>query len=154
MIVDNLYTSLTDYGALNPKLGRAFEWLKANDLKSIPAEQTIVVDGDRITAQIQAYDSVLPKDNRYESHKVFIDIQIMVTGQEIIYWSPLTELTSVETPYNYEKDIIFYNDPEFSLPIHIREGDFTVLFPSDGHKARCVVSQTEKIKKIVMKVAI
>ena len=78
----------------------------------------------------------------------------MVTGREIIYWAPLYELKSIQTPYNYDKDIVFFNDPEVSQPIRIEEGDFSVLFPSDGHKARCVVSQPENVKKIVMKIAL
>lgn len=154
MIIDNLYTSQSDYGSLNPKLGRAFEWLKANDLKSIKPGQVIKVDGDRISAQIHSYDSIRPEEARFEAHRCYIDIQIVVSGSEMIYWSPLSRLTKIQTPYDYARDLVFFEDPDFSIPLRLEAGDYAVFFPSDGHKPKCVVSDPVKVGKIVVKVAV
>lgn len=154
MIVDNLYTSHVDYGPMNAKLDKAFTWLRSNDLKSIKSGQTIVVDGDRISAQIQSYDSLKPNEIRFEAHRAYIDIQIVVTGREIVYWAPLARLTKIDTPYNYEKDVVFFKDPEIAVPVQLEEGDYAVFFPTDGHKPRCVVAESEPVGKIVVKVAV
>ena len=155
MIVDNLYTSRTDYGSMSPKLARALEWLKANDLRSLEPDQTITVDGARISAQIQAYDSILPQDTRFEAHRSYIDIQIVLSGKEIVYWCPLERLTKIAVPYDYEKDIVFFDDPDVpSTPMRLEAGDYAVLFPSDGHKPRCVVDAPEPVGKIVVKVSV
>lgn len=154
MIMDNLYTSHVDYGQMNAKLDKAFAWLKANDLKSIKPGQTIVVDGERISAQIQSYDSVKPNEIRFEAHRSYIDIQIVVTGREIIYWAPLARMTEIDAAYNYDKDVVFFKDPEIAVPLRLEEGDYAVFFPTDGHKPRCVVSESEPVGKIVVKVAL
>ena len=154
MIMDNLYTSRTDYAHINPKLARAFEWLKSNDLKSLKPAQVITIDGDRINAQIQAYDTLKPEEMRFEAHRSYIDIQLVVSGSEVIYWAPLGRLKTIDTPYNYDRDLVFFKDPEIAVPLRLEAGDYVVLFPSDGHKPKCVSERQEKIQKIVVKVAV
>lgn len=154
MIMDNLYTSHVDYGEMSAKLDKAFAWLRANDLKSIKPGQKIVIDGERINAQIQAYETLQPHETRFEAHRSYIDIQIVVSGREIIYWAPLAALTEIDTPYNYEKDAVFFKDPQVSVPLTLQEGDYAVFFPTDGHKPRCVVAESEPVGKIVVKVAV
>ena len=155
MIIDNLRTGMCDYGNMDVRLAKAFAWLKTTDLKALDPDQTIVIDDNRIKAMIQAYDSIKPADGSFEAHRMYIDIQIVVTGQEIMYWSPASELTSVKTPYNYEKDAIFFEEPKHSIPMLFRENDFAVFFPSDGHKPRCqAAGKPEKVRKIVVKVAV
>lgn len=154
MIMDNLYTSHVDYGQMSVKLDKAFSWLRANDLKSFQPGQKIVIDGDRIHVQVQGYDSLQPHEARFEAHRSYIDIQIVVSGREIIYWAPLASLTEIDTAYNYEKDIVYFKDPQVSVPLTLQEGDYAVFFPTDGHKPRCNVSQSEPVGKIVVKIAV
>lgn len=154
MIVDNLYTSQCDYGNMDCRLARAFDWLRTNDLKSIKPDQFVTVDQKRIVAQIQAYTTITPEEGGFEAHRSFIDIQIVVSGCETIYWAPLAHLPKIKTPYNYDKDIVIFEDPEYCTPVRLHEGDFVVLFPTDGHKARCQVSGPAQVGKIVVKVSV
>ena len=154
MIMDNLYSSHADYGNLSGKLARAFEWMKANDLKAIKPGQTIVVDGERISAQIQSYTTLQPGETRFEAHRLYIDIQIVVSGSETIYWAPLARLPRIETAYDYDKDVVFFHDAEVSVPLRLEAGDYAVFFPTDGHKPRCIASRAEQVGKIVMKIAV
>ncbi len=154
MILDNLTTTLTDYSAINPKIGRAIEWLKSRDLTELVPGQVIEIDGPRISAQIQAYSSIDPSEARFETHRLFIDIQVITSGQETIYWAPLSRLPEIHTPYDYEKDLIFYSDPSTTVPIHMEAGDFAIFFPSDGHKPKCFATGPEPVGKIVVKVAV
>lgn len=153
MIMDNLYTTLADYGNISPKIARAIEWLKNNDLKNLEPGQTITVDGDRISAQIQAYDSITPEETKFEAHRLYIDIQIVLSGSETIFWAPLARTPKIMTPYNYDNDVVFFEDPEVSVPLRLDAGDFAIFFPSDAHKPRCIADKREKIGKIVVKVA-
>ena len=154
MIVDNLYSSHADYGLLNPKLARAFEWLKTNDVSEIEAGRSITVDGPRVTVQTQAYQTLKPEEARFEAHRAFIDIQLVVAGRETIYWAPLERLPEVAAAYDYEKDIVFFEEPRTSIALPLTAGDYAVFFPTDAHKPRCVVTQPESVRKIVVKVAV
>lgn len=154
MIMDNLYTSRTEYGQINPKLARAFEWLKNSDLKSLEPDQVITIDGERINAQIQQYSSLSPEEMRFEAHRSFIDIQIVVSGSEVIYWAPLAQLGKISSPYDYDRDVVFFEDPEKSIALRLTAGDYAVFFPTDGHKPKCIAEREENIQKIVVKVAV
>lgn len=154
MILDNLNTTLADYGGISPKVARAIQWLKDQDLKSIEPGQVIAVDGDRIKAQIQSYTTQDPEDAKFEAHRLFIDLQIIVSGQETIHWAPLARLPEVQTPYDYGNDLVFFEEPEWSVPIRMQEGDFAIFFPSDGHKPKCRVDAPEQVGKIVIKIAV
>ena len=154
MIIDNLHNTQCDYGNMDGRLARAFAWLRSTDLKALKPDQAIPVEDRRIVAITQSYQTINPADAAFETHRAFIDIQIMVSGSEIMYWSPAAKLTKVKTPYNYEKDLVFFEEPEFSVPMPFHEGDFAVFFPSDGHKARCRLGEPAKVGKIVVKVAV
>jgi biofilm protein TabA len=154
MILDNLNTTLADYGAINPKIARAIEWLKSRDLSALEPGQVITVDGDRIKAQIHSYDTQDESQGYFEVHRLFIDIQIIVSGEETIFWTPLARLPQIRTPYNFEKDIVFFEEPEWSVPLRMEAGDFAILFPSDGHKPKCKVGVPMTVRKIVVKVAV
>ena len=156
MIADNLYTSLTDYGSMDNRLACAFEWLKKTDLKALftKPDRTIEIDGMRVYAMIQSYMTQPASEFAFETHRAYIDVQIMVEGVEVIDWTPFANLPIITIPYNYEKDVIFFKDPAHSLPIRIADGDYAVFFPSDGHKPRCQAETPAPVKKIVVKVAV
>jgi YhcH/YjgK/YiaL family protein len=154
MIIDNLHTSQCDYGNLDGRLARAFAWLRATDLKALKPGQVVQIEDRRISAQIQSYSTINPADGSFETHRSFIDIQFMTRGAEIMYWTPAANLSRIKTPYNYEKDLVFFEEPDFSLPLQVNEGDFAVFFPSDGHKPKCMISRPAEVGKIVVKVAV
>lgn len=154
MILDNLASSHCDYGSMDGRLARAFEWLKAHDLASLQTGQVVTIDGSRIKAQIQEYETIAPEQGAFEVHRAYADIQIMVKGCETMQWTPLSRLTNIKTPYNYEKDLVFFEEPVISSSFLVEEGNFCVFFPTDGHKPRCMVNQPEMVKKIVVKVAV
>jgi YhcH/YjgK/YiaL family protein len=152
MIVDNLYGTQFDYGQLGVKLDKAFNWLRANDLLSFKPGR-VPIDGERVFAEVQEYMTFDPAGAYFERHRSYIDIQMLVKGNEIIHWASADKLTTVRTPYNFEKDIVFYEEPAASLPVTLNDGDFAVFFPSDGHKPRGWVSVASPIRKIVVKVS-
>lgn len=154
MIVDNIFTSMTDYGFAGPLFVRAFDWLKATNLENLQPGTTVVIDGERVFAQVQAYTTGNPEDFQFESHRSFIDIQYIVKGREVIGWTPLSKLTQVSKPYDSEKDITFYADPPTSVPVELYPGDFAVFFPSDGHKPKGNGGKSQEIMKIVIKLSV
>ena len=154
MILDNLYTTHADYSHISPKLARAFEWLKTTDLKALKPDQVLSVDGDRISSQVQQYSTLRPEKMRFEAHRSYIDIQIVVSGRETIFWAPLARLGKISSPYEYERDVVFFDDPAVAVALRLEEGDYAVFFPSDGHKPKCAVEDPETVQKIVVKVAV
>jgi YhcH/YjgK/YiaL family protein len=149
MILDKLENS-DFYSSISKNLKTGFDFLKSTNLESINTGRH-EIDGDMIFALVSEYDSKKPEDCRLESHRIYTDIQYIVSGKELIGFETLRnqEATSEYVP---EKDIAFYLGE--GTPLLIEAGMFAVFFPQDVHRPCIKVDQSEKVKKVVIKVKI
>ena len=84
-----------------------------------------------------------------EAHEKYIDIQLLVSGNEVIGVAPIEcEKQLVEA--NPEKDIWKYTCE--TQPISLRENDFMVLYPNDLHMPGATLGESVKCRKVVVKV--
>ena len=104
---------------------------------------------------LDRYTTKAFKDCKPERHMKYIDLQYMIEGEECLGWCPLSPDLKVLTPYDEEKDVIFYRAlvPESSLIIV--PGNFVVLYPDDVHLP-CVAVQGpgEPVTKAVVKIPV
>lgn len=115
-------------------------WEKAfQALEKVNAETpdgVIQVQGDDIRVQISTYSTKAANEAVVESHRDFIDIQMILKGQETFRWWPARALT-VTQPYDAVKDIIFYdNKVEPMAELNARPGVFAVFMPGDAHSTQ------------------
>lgn len=86
-----------------------------------------------------------------ENHQQYIDLQIILTGKEMVGYQRL-ELTDCNE-YDSEKDISFYGEPAFFLPFI--ENHFMIFHPFDGHAPGVDFdSNKEFVKKVVFKIPV
>ncbi len=91
-------------------------------------------------------------NKKYESHKKYIDIQLMIEGKEIISVSPVNEL-NLCTSYDVEKDVALYRGDKNGTDILLSPGEALILFPQDGHMpgiSSCL-GRSENVIKAVIK---
>lgn len=146
MVVDKI-ENYGRYKNISERLGKAFEYISATDFTKI-APGKYEVDGDAIFAIVQEYDTKDEADCNLEGHFKYIDIQYIVSGEEIISVVPLTN--QIPVTKNEENDYAFYNC--VASPITIRAGMFTIFFQDDLHKPCMKSGSVSKVKKVVMKV--
>ena len=149
MILDKLENSDL-YSSISKNLKTGFDFLKNTNLSALEKGRH-EIDGARIFALVSEYDSKKPEDCRLESHQIYTDIQYLVSGKELIGFETLRN-QAVTIEYNSEKDIAFYQGE--GTPILIEAGMFAVFFPHDVHRPCMMVDQSEKVKKVVIKVKI
>lgn len=99
-----------------------------------------------------------PKDSmqcRFESHRKYIDIQCVLSGEEIIEITPVEGLKE-EAPYDAEKDLFFYHDgnKKQSTLLKMLEGTFCVLYPEEAHKPGLALAFPKDVLKVVLKVPV
>lgn len=128
---------------------KAFAFLEAQDLATINTG-TYEIDGKNVYAIVQEYNSKNPEDAQYESHKVYTDLQYIISGEELIGLTDLSS-TTVKTPYDGEKDIAFYDAEEGEM-LMAKPGTFFLFFPDDAHRPGIKVDENKPVKKIVIKV--
>ena len=85
-----------------------------------------------------------------EAHEQFIDVQMVLAGEEKIYVTAKAPLTVTE-PYNAEKDIAFYAW-EHAEAVTYTAGEAVVLFPEEAHLPCCAAGEPMTIKKAVLKI--
>ncbi len=100
----------------------------------------------------QAYLSKPRAEAFLESHRKYIDVQVVVAGEEIQEVVDIARLT-VDVPYNAERDLIKYLDcPDTSL-LSARAGLVGIYFPIDGHISRAI-GPAVLVRKTVVKVPV
>lgn len=122
---------------------------------AVPAGDTQTVDlGDGVFAMEQAYQTKAPADGRWESHRAYIDVQVIVSGEELMGVVDVSQLSVAEdlTP---EKDVIFFNAYEDASVLRVRAGEVAVFYPVDAHKP-CVTAGAASVQvhKTVVKVPV
>lgn len=151
VIVDKIQNSNL-YTCCDERLAKAFEILTDKSLTEKP-DGKYEVDGKNIYYLVQRYQSKPLAEGRFEAHQKYIDIQYVASGEEMLGYAPIDGL-EIQTPYNPEKDIIFYNRPEKYTPVHLKAGLFAVLYPDDAHMPGRAVDNPTNVLKIVVKVKI
>lgn len=79
----------------------------------------------------QSYNTRNSEESLFESHIKYVDMQLLVLGEEIIEVAHIDTL-EMDSEYNKEDDYGLYK-ASFSSKILMQEGDLSLLFPKDGH---------------------
>jgi biofilm protein TabA len=151
MIVTDLQNSEHQV-PMTPSLRKAFDFLRAHDLLQL-SDGRVDIDGDRVFALVQRYETVPTDAPKFEYHRKYIDVQFIATGEEVIGWAP-AERMSVAEAYDAVKDICFGTvKPGTWTPVPLREGQLVVLWPEDAHAPKGAVGAPSSVMKVVVKVA-
>ena len=149
MIIDSIKNA-KKYYCVHPSFEKAFEALAAID-ESTPNER-ITVDGDNIFINLSEYVNKNVEDCLFESHKKYIDIQYVVTGEEYIDLCDQDILKATDDRLDTDDIAFFENTDKFSRA-DLTEGIFVVIFPGEAHKP-CIAPDGKgvKVKKAVAKI--
>ena len=104
------------------------------------------IDGDRLFYLISE-DTTEPGElRRAEYHARYLDIQIVLKGQEGMTFS--TQPAGVpETDWLADKDIAFIGQGIDEKTVILNEGDFVVFYPGEVHKPLCAVGAPAQVRK-------
>ncbi len=128
MIIDDL-THLEDYVRIIPTLGTVIEFLNDHDLSVLP-DGHIDLDAAGHYVNLQTIAAKTSAQAVLESHRKMIDIQVPLTGDEVMGYSSRADLTPA--PYDEAKDISFHPGHPASF-VTVKKGMFAIFFPQDGH---------------------
>lgn len=86
-----------------------------------------------------------------EAHREFIDVQLVIDGEERIYYADIAALT-VTTPYAPANDCAFYAYDTGTPFVDLTNGEGVILAPSDAHLPCRAVKSASLVKKAVFKI--
>lgn len=145
MILDTL-ENLGKYAALNPLFPKVIEYLKNTDVLNHEPGR-VDIDGNMLFVNHSVSQGKTVGEARIETHNAMIDIQIPLSCEEVMGYTPRKNLPEAE--YDAKKDISFYSGlAEQYVTVH--PGEFVIFFPQDGH-APCITPIPE-FRKLIFKV--
>ena len=129
---------------------KAFSFLKETDLQTLTTGRH-VIDGDNVFGLVSEGPTKDYDKTAFESHKNYIDLQFVISGEENMGVAPLADVT-LDKPYNERNDIMFYTGEGkiYTVP----QNSFLIFFPSDAHRPNITPGGNKVVKKIVIKIRV
>lgn len=150
MIVGKL-VDIARYKGISKNIDTAIDYILNNDLLALPKGKTIV-DGDNVYINRDTYVAKDLSECFFENHEKYMDLQIVLKGQEIFGYTHISNKTlKVTTPYNPEKDVTKYS-AEGGVFFTLEEG-FALVYTEDVHLAKCKAND-DIVEKVVIKIKI
>jgi len=149
VIIDHIRNS-DRYFSPASQFATGLAFLQQFDFSVLPPGRTDI-DGDSLYIMRQEYETKAPEEGKWESHRVYADIQFVVEGEELIGYAPLEAMT-VKEPHCPVSDCTFFSGTgDF---IRLRKGQFGVFLPQDVHMPGIAVAGPAPVKKVLVKVLI
>jgi len=131
-------------------LQKGLAYLRDTDFSKL-VDGKYPIDGENMFAGISEYYPEEKEKKKTETHMQYIDIQYVVSGEEIVGLSSLSAGAEISEPYCAEKDATFYSRVENEFEIKISQGMYAIFFPWDIHRPGCISQPGTKIRKVVLK---
>lgn len=124
-------------------------------LLAVPLGETERVElGDGVFALEQAYTAKPPAEGRWEAHRVYIDVQVVVSGDELMEVTEVSRLTVAED-HTPAKDLLFFDQNGEGSVLRVRAGELAVFYPADAHKPSLAAGvPASVVRKTVVKVPV
>jgi len=131
-------------------MAEAFRFLSRPDLEKLETGRHDI-RGNDMYALVQRNQSRAIDDAEFEAHRLYLDIQYLLSGEEYIAVVSQQGLT-VSKPYDLSKDIEFYLKPAKYQKIMMHPGRFVVFYPQHAHVPNCYPTRPGPLHKVVVKV--
>jgi YhcH/YjgK/YiaL family protein len=138
------------YYPLHRNFKEAFAYLE-KCLENKPEPGKHEIKGDELFALVQQYETRPGKDNRWEGHRDYIDIQAVLSGNEIMEWANIAD-AGKDVTYNEQNDHFYFGDVRDATECKLKKTWFSILWPEDLHKPKCVWDKAESVDKVIIKV--
>lgn len=142
---------LNNYRGLSEAFDKAIDYILSGEYKNgVPGKN--IIDGDVLYFNCPK-DPVTKevKDGFFEGHKQYIDIHVVIEGEENLGYTPNSKMT-VSKEYDVEGDYELF-EGDVQAFFHLDNTKFLAFFPGEPHMALIKVGEEPKtIKKVIFKV--
>ena len=138
------------YKGIHPRLDKALDLLQDDEFIASVGTEKVFIEGDALYAFRNEYDTVPFEETYFEAHQKYLDIQMVVSGQENC---GIADPAILGEPFKEKPDFKGYHgDPE--QIVTLRPDNFMIVFPGDAHRLKIAADQPEAVEKVVFKVLV
>lgn len=145
MIIDSL-ENCEKYITLHKDFKLVFDYIHSHNLTEKECGR-YELRGSEVFFNLQEYET--KPVQKLEAHKKYIDIQVVVSGEEYMGYTNI-EKTSVCENYDEEKDVVFLNGN--TDKIKADNTTFLIFYPQDAHMPALSVNEPKHVKKAIFKI--
>lgn len=133
------------------RINEALDYLKKTDITTLELGKHVI--NEWLYINVQEYMSKPLSECRFESHRKYVDIQMMINGVEAIETCDIDKLEIAEE-YSDENDVMFWKQKPAQMRSVITNNAYVVLYPQNAHMPCIAVDKPSKVRKLVAKVLI
>ena len=109
------------------------------------------LQGDNIFMNVMQFATQSPEQKKAELHQQYIDIQVLLSGEERILFG-MTDSARHCEEMHVEDDYQLCSQIADEQAMVLKPGKFVIFMPGEPHKPGCMVGGPGEIKKVVIKV--
>ena len=144
--IENLETYISAF-----KYGKeVIEFLEKTDFDKLPLGKTQII-GEELFVNVLAY-TTSKTDGDFEAHRSYIDLQLVISGEERIDYTNLSACQTTK-PYISDEDVEMVCAKDYSA-LYLSKNDFVIFFPQDAHRPSLVGKNQTPVKKAIFKIKI
>ena len=139
------------YRGIHPNLDLALEHITPEFLASLRDNQRVELKGDLVFCTRFTYETIPQEESFFEAHRRYLDIHIMVEGEERVDMNRPEDLKLTDAQEG--NDFYAYQGESWHSTV-LKPGEFLVVFPGDAHRIKVQVDGPKTVSKAVFKVCI
>lgn len=149
MIFDSLKNASL-YDGAHPSLSYAFALAASVSDASVPTGKYEGENGVYVVKSTYTTKACEGKAT-YEAHREYIDLQILLDGEECIL---VSDLDDCEVTKPYEPDCLLgvIRDGAAEQALALRASSFAILYPTDAHAPGLALGEPTEVVKLVVKI--
>ena len=138
------------YKGIHPRLDRALELLSDEAFIASVGTEPMELEGSALYVFRCGYSTQEPEGTFFEAHKKYLDLQMVITGQERC---DIADPAGLGEAFEQKGDFWAYHGEAEQTAI-LRPGNFMVVFPGDAHRLKICVGKPEAVSKVVFKILV
>ena len=135
------------YRGIHPSLDLALEHITPEFLGRLEDGVPVELDGNKVYCTRFTYDTIPEEESFFEAHRRYLDIHIMLQGEERVDIAHPDGLELFDS-----KDDFYAYRGESQQSLILRPGAFLVVFPGDAHRIKVQLERPRTVTKAVFKV--
>ena len=139
------------YRGIHPSLDLALEHITPEFLAALRDNQRVELNGDLVYCTRFTYETIPQEESFFEAHRRYLDIHIMVEGEERVDMNRPEDLKLTDAQEG--NDFYAYQGESWHSTV-LKPGEFLVVFPGDAHRIKVQVDGPKTVSKAVFKVCI
>ena len=126
---------LIRYGAL-PHVNDVVQFLKRPGLLKLTQPEIEIRVRD-LFVRVMRYVPKPAHENKFETHRMYADIQVLLQGREIMQYARSQDLQAL-TDYDAKNDYQFFKIEGNVSDLNVHAGESVVFLPGEAHRPSCL----------------